>query len=211
MEASRNTAGTASVAYDLHYHDDFKPYLFKTADYGKTWTSIAADLPAWGSTYVIREDPQNARVLYVGTESGLFASIDAGAHWVRWKSTMPYTAVRSLVIHPRDREIVVGTFGLSMWIGDVSVLEQLESALGQRAFLFDVKPTVAYNVRYTYGTSVEEINGDTFFRAPNPPYGAAISYYLRDAAGGLTLTVSNASGKANRTLQEPGPAGAPNV
>src|SRR5439155_20101874 len=208
IEPSRTAAGTAYVAFDLHYHDDFKPYLFKTTDFGKSWTSITRNLPAWGSTYVIREDPHNPRVLYVGTESGLFVSIDGGLHWVRWKSTMPYTAVRSLVVHPRDRELVVGTFGLSIWIGDVSVIEQLESALAQKAFLFEVKPAVAHNIRYTYGTSVEEINGDLFFRAPNPPYGAAIWYYLKEPiAGEVTLTIANGSGKPVRTLAAPGTAG----
>jgi hypothetical protein len=122
IEPSRTAAGTAYVAYDLHYHDDLRPYLFKTTDFGRTWTAIANDLPAWGSTYVIREDPHNPRVLYVGTESGLFVSIDGGAHWVRWKSTMPFTAVRSLVVHPRDRELVVGTFGLSICDFDVADL-----------------------------------------------------------------------------------------
>ena len=208
IEPSRTAAGTAYVAYDLHYHDDFRPYLFKTTDFGRTWTAITNDLPAWGSTYVIREDPHNPRVLYVGTESGLFVSIDGGAHWVRWKSTMPYTAVRSLVVHPRDRELVVGTFGLSLWIGDVSVIEQLESAMGQKTFLFDVKPTVAHNIRYTYGTGVEEINGDLFFRAANPPYGATISYYLKDAiAGDVKLAVNDTSGTVIRTLTGPGRAG----
>lgn len=121
---------------------------------------------------------------------------------------MPYTAVRSLVIHPRDREVVVGTFGLSLWIGDVSVIEQLETAMGQRAFLFDVKPATAYNIRYTYGTSVEEVNGDAFFRGQNPPYGATISYYLREpVAGDVTVAVSDASGKVVRTLTGQGTAG----
>jgi len=205
IEASRASAGTAYVAYDLHYRDDNKPYLFKTTDFGRTWTAITSDLPAWGSTYVIREDPHNPRVLYVGTESGLFVSIDGGAHWIRWKSTLPHTGVRSLVVHPRDRELVVGTFGRSIWIGDVSVIEQLETAIGTQTFLFDVKPAVAHNIRYTYGTAVEEINGDLFFRAPNPPYGATISYYLRDGAAGgnghgVQLTIADAAGKRVRTL-----------
>ena len=212
IEPSRTAAGTAYVAYDLHYRDDNKPYLFKTTDFGRSWTAITSDLPAWGSTYVIREDPHNPRVLYVGTESGLFVSIDGGARWVRWKSTLPHTGVRSLVVHPRDRELVVGTFGRSIWIGDVSAIEQLEKALGQRTFLFEVKPAVAHNVRYTYGTGVEEINGDLFFRAPNPPYGAAISYYLRDTSGngngsGVRLTIADAAGKRVRTLSGPGTSG----
>jgi hypothetical protein len=208
IEPSRKSAGTAYVAYDLHYNDDPKPYLFKTVDYGKTWTTITNDLPSWGSTYVIREDPHNERVLYVGTESGLFVSIDGGGHWVRWKGTLPHTAVRSLVVHPRDRELVVGTFGRSIWIGDVSVIEQLDAALRQSTFLFEVKPAVAHNIRYRYGTSVEEINGDLFFRAPNPPYGATITYSLREPAkGDVTVTISDTSGKAIRSLIGPGTAG----
>jgi photosystem II stability/assembly factor-like uncharacterized protein len=208
IEPSRTSAGTAYVAFDLHYRDDPKPYLFKTADFGRTWTNITNDLPAWGSTYVIREDPHNPRVLYVGTESGLFVSINGGGHWVRWKSTLPHTAVRSLVVHPRDRELVVGTFGRSLWIGDVSVIEQLERGLGQSTFLFDVKPAIAHNIRYRNGTGVEEINGDLFFRAPNPPYGTTITYSLRDqAAGAVKLTVTDRAGKTVRSLVGPGGAG----
>jgi photosystem II stability/assembly factor-like uncharacterized protein len=208
IEPSRTAAGTAYVAYDLHYHDDPAPYIFKTADYGKTWTTLTHDLPRWGSTYVIREDPRNARVLYVGTESGLFVSIDGGDHWTRWKSTLPYTAVRSLVVHPRDRDLVVGTFGRSIWIGDVSVIEQLEQALHESAFLFEIKPTTAYNVRYTHGTSVEEVNGDLFFRAPNPPYGATIPYYLKTAARGeVKVTMKDGANTTVRTLTAPGTAG----
>jgi photosystem II stability/assembly factor-like uncharacterized protein len=208
IEPSHTAAGTAYVAYDLHYHDDPKPYLFKTTDFGKTWTGITHDLPAWGSTYVIREDMHNPRVLYLGTESGLFVSIDGGDHWARWKATLPYTAVRSLVVHPRDRELVVGTFGRSIWIGDVSVVEQLEEALGKTEFLFDVKPAIAYNIRYSYGTAVEEVNGDLFFRAPNPPYGATISYYLRQTVGQqVKLTITDAARRVVRSLTGPGSAG----
>jgi photosystem II stability/assembly factor-like uncharacterized protein len=212
IEPSRKNAGTAYVAYDLHYNDDPKPYLFKTTDFGATWTTITNDLPAWGSTYVIREDPHNERVLYVGTESGLFVSIDGGGHWVRWKATLPHTAVRSLVVHPRDKELVVGTFGRSIWIGDVSVVEQLETAMSQSTFLFEVKPAIAHNIRFKYGTAVEEINGDLFFRAPNPPYGATISYWLRNATGGdAKVTIADGGGKVIRTLTGAGSAGIQHV
>lgn len=208
IEPSRAAAGTAYVAYDLHYRDDPRPYLFKTSDFGRTWTNITANLPAWGNTYVIREDPHNPRVLYVGTEGGLFVSIDGGARWWRWKGKLPHTGVRSLAVQARERELVVGTFGRAIWIADIGPLAQLEEALRERVFFFDVKPAVAHNVRYTYGTGVEEISGDLFFRAPNPPYGTLLSYYLRDAASGeARLVVKDSAGRVVRSLSGPATAG----
>jgi photosystem II stability/assembly factor-like uncharacterized protein len=208
IEPSRTGPGVAYVAFDLHYHDDPRPYLFKTTDFGKTWTSITTDLPGWGSTYVIREDPHNPRVLYVGTESGLFVSIDGGSHWVRWKSNLPHTAVRSLAIQARDRDLVVGTFGRAIWIVDISPVEQLEVAMRGPVFLFDVEPAVAHNVRFTYGTAVEEINGDVFFRGENPPYGTLITYSLAaDAPDNVRLIIKDASGVVVRSLVGPGKAG----
>jgi hypothetical protein len=144
----------------------------------------------------------------VGTESGLFTSIDGGHQWFRWKANLPHTGVRSLAIQARDRDLVVGTFGRAIWVADVSPFPQLEDALGQRAFLFDVEPAVAYNIRYTYGTGVEEINGDLFFRAENPPYGTLITYYLGEqAAGDVRLTIRNAEGKVVRSLSGPAEPG----
>jgi photosystem II stability/assembly factor-like uncharacterized protein len=208
IEPSRTNAGTAYVTFDLHYLDDNRPYVFRTTDFGGSWTDVTHDLPRWGATYVIREDPHNARVLYVGTESGLFVSIDAGGHWVRFKGNLPHTAVRSLVLQPRERDLVVGTFGRSIWIVDVSVVEQMEEALRNERFLFTVEPAVAYNVRYTYGTGVEEINGDSFFRGENPPYGATISYYMRSAsASPVRLAITDASGSLLRTLAGSSEAG----
>ena len=102
IEPSRTAAGTAYVSYDLHYHDDPRPYLLKTTDFGATWSNITHDLPAWGSIYVVREDPQNPQVLYVGTESGLFVSIDGGGRWVRWKSDSAVHG-RSLSCGPSTR------------------------------------------------------------------------------------------------------------
>jgi hypothetical protein len=196
------------VAYDLHYRDDPAPYLFKTTDFGATWTDITGDLPEWGSTYVIREDPANPSVLYVGTESGLFVSIDGGGHWVRWKGNLPHTGVRSLAIQQRDRDLVVGTFGRAIWVVDIAPLGQLEEALGSSAFLFQPDGAVAHNVRYTYGSGVEEINGDLFFRGENPPYGVAFTYYLAEDTGGeARLTVQDSSGRVVRSLTGPGSGG----
>lgn len=208
IEPSHAAAGTAYAAFDLHYRDDPAPYLFRTTDFGATWTEITGDLPAWGSTYVIREDPTNPRVLYVGTEGGLFVSIDGGEHWVRWKGNLPYTGVRSLAIQKRDRDLVVGTFGRAIWVVDIGPLGQLEEALSRPAFLFQPDPAVAHNIRFTYGSAVEEINGDLFFRGENPPYGVPITYYLAGTLGKeVRLTVADASGTVVRTISGPGSAG----
>ena len=120
------------MSYDLHYHDDPKPYLFKTTDFGTTWTNITHDLPAWGSIYVVREDTQNPRVLYVGTESGLFVSIDGGEHWLRWKSNLPHT--RRCVHWWSTRAIASSSSGRSAarsGLRDAAVPQQLEQALRQ--------------------------------------------------------------------------------
>jgi hypothetical protein len=208
IEPSRTAAGTAYVALDLHTRDDDRPYLYKTTDFGATWREITDDLPAFGSTYVIREDPENPRVLYVGTEVGVFVSIDGGEHWLRWKSGLPTAPVRALVVQPRERDLVVGTFGRAIWIGDAAPLAQMEEALARPAFLFDVPDAVAYTVRETYGTWIEELNGDMFFRGENPPYGTVLTVWLAETPSGpVTLTIADAAGKPVRALEAPATAG----
>ncbi len=202
IEPSRAGAGIAYVALDTHYRDGKRPHLYRTENFGGAWTEITSDLPEWGVTYVILEDPHNPNVLYLGTETGLFVSIDRGTHWLRWRSNLPTTAVRSLAIQARDRELVVGTFGQAIWVADIAPIEQLAEALTHESFLFDVKPTVAYNLRHTYGITIEELNGDVFFRGENPPYGAAIFYYLGTSlAGPAKLEISDASGDVIRTME----------
>jgi hypothetical protein len=116
--------------------------------------------------------------------------------------------VRSLAIQRRDRDLVVGTFGRAIWVVDISPLRQLEEALGRSAFLFQPDPAVAYNIRYTYGSGVEEINGDLFFRGENPPYGVAITYFLAEDIGGeARLTLQDSSGRVVRSLTGPGSRG----
>ncbi|MFQ5690823.1 MAG: hypothetical protein ACE5HQ_11185 [Gemmatimonadota bacterium] len=208
IEPSRADSGTVYVAYDAHARDDRHPYLFRTRNYGKKWKEIDSGLPSEGSAFVIREDPRDPRILYVGTEFGLYVSLDEGKHWIRWKSNLPMAAIRDMVIQPREQELVVATFGRAIWIGDIGPLPQLAEAIGHWVFLFDVKPATAYNVRYTYGATIEELNGDLFFRAENPPYGAIISYYQRAADSmGVKLVISDASGRVLRTLDGPGTPG----
>jgi hypothetical protein len=209
IEASRFDKGTAYVAYDAHTREDHKPYFYMTNDYGQTWLDITGDLPHGGSSYVIREDPVNANLLFAGTEFGVYLTIDRGRHWVQLKNNLPTVGVRAMVIQARDHDLVVGTFGRAIWITDIAPFEQMSArVLEQPAQLFDVKPGTLYKTRYTYGATIEELNGDMFFRAENPPYGTVITYYLRENAGQeVTLTVKDQSGKIVRSLKGPGAAG----
>ncbi|HKV12757.1 MAG TPA: hypothetical protein VJ725_31720, partial [Thermoanaerobaculia bacterium] len=208
LEPSRTAAGTAYLALDLHTRDDDRPYLYKTTDFGATWTDITGDLPAFGSTFVIREDPKNPRVLYVGTETGVYVSIEGGGRWVRWKAELPTAPVRALAVQPRERDLVVGTFGRAIWVGAAAPLAQMEEALGKPAFLFDIPEATAFTLRETYGDTIEELNGDQFFRAPNPPYGTVLTYWLRETRPApLRIEITDGSGKLLRTLEAPATAG----
>jgi photosystem II stability/assembly factor-like uncharacterized protein len=209
IEASRFDKGTAYVAYDAHTREDHKPYLYVTNDFGKTWTDITGDLPHGGSSYVIREDPVNRDLLFVGTEFGVYLTIDRGRHWVQLKNNLPTVGVRAMTIQTRDRDLVVGTFGRGIWIMDIAPFEQMNArVLAQLAHLFDVKPGTLFKTRYTYGATIEELNGDMFFRAENPPYGTVITYYLRESAGAeVTLTIKDKDGRTVRSLKGPGSAG----
>jgi len=209
IEASRYDKAAAYVVYDNHTREDHKPYVYLTEDYGRTWQNINGDLPLNGSSYVIREDPVNPNLLFVGTEFGLFMTIDKGQHWIQIKNNLPTVAVRAMAIQERDRDLVVGTFGRAIWVIDIAPFEEMTPrALSQPAYLFDVKPGTLFKIRFTYGATIEELNGDMFFRAENPPYGTTITYYLgENAARDVTLSIKDSSGKTVRTLTGPGTVG----
>ena len=208
IEPSITNAAVAYVVLDRHTLDDKRPYIFMTSDFGATWYNISSNLPEYGPAYIVREDPSNPALLFAGTEFGLYVTFNGGASWTRWQSNLPMSAVRSMVIQARDKELVVGTFGRAIWIADIAPLEQMAEANGKPAYLFQPKDAVAYNVRYTYGATIEELNGDLFFRGENPPYGTAIYYNLAEAIpGGALITISNPRNKVIRRIQAPGTPG----
>jgi photosystem II stability/assembly factor-like uncharacterized protein len=208
IEPSIANPAVAYVALDRHTLDDHRPYIYSTADYGQTWTNITGNLPEFGPTYIVREYPTEPNLLFAGTEFGLYVSFLGGNSWTRWKSNLPISAVRSMVIQPRDRELVVGTFGRAIWTADIAPLEQAADANGKVAYLFQPKDAVAHNIRYTYGATIEELNGDLFFRAENPPYGTTIYYSLGDSIpGGVLITISNPKNSVIRRIRAEGAAG----
>ncbi|MEP6919874.1 MAG: hypothetical protein ABI967_02030 [bacterium] len=209
IEASRYDKAIAYVAYDNHTREDHNPYLFRTADFGKTWNDITGDLPRNGSSYVIREDPANPNLLFAGTEFGVFVTIDLGRHWVQLKNNLPTVAVRAMAIQPREHELVVGTFGRAIWITDIAPFEEMGPPLfEQSAHLFSIKPGTLFKTRFTYGATIEELNGDMFFRAQNPPFGTTITYYLSQNLGhDISIVIKDEKGTVVSTLSGAGTAG----
>ena len=131
LAASNHDANTVYAAFDNHKNEDFKPYLLKSTDAGKTWTSIAGNLPENGPVLAFAEDPVNANLLFAGTEFGAFFTIDGGAHWVRLKGGLPTIAVRDMVIQAREGDLVIATFGRGFYVlDDISPLRQIKAGIG---------------------------------------------------------------------------------
>jgi photosystem II stability/assembly factor-like uncharacterized protein len=198
FDASHFDAGTAYAAFDRHQDDDFGPWAFKTTDFGQTWTSIKSDLPAKGYVHVVREDPKVKTLLYCGTELGVFASWDGGGHWVSIRNNVPPVAVRDIVVHPRDNDLIIATHGRGVFILDsATALQQIATAKANDVFLFDVRQATRYQM---WGR--DSNLGQRTFTAQNPPAGALIDYYLKaDVNGPIVITVADKSGKTIRTIR----------
>jgi hypothetical protein len=200
IDASHFDAGTAYVAVDGHRSDDLKPYVFVTRNYGQSFESITSDLPAYGNVQVIREDPKNRTLLYVGTEFGLFISLDGGKQWKKFMNNYPTVRTDDIVVHPRDNDLIVATHGRSVWIADdITPLQQLTADVqAQDAFLFDIRPAVAWLNDQQRGS---QGGGQKRFIGENPPRGAYISYYLKSAAtGDVKISIADVSGRVVRNL-----------
>jgi len=196
IEPSRFDAGTVYVVADNHRSNDYRNYVFASTDFGQTWTSITNDLPPNRVVRTVREDPRNRDVLYLGTELGLFISSDRGARWMPLGLGMPTVAVYDMVVHPRENDLVLATHGRGVWILDnVNPLQELTGEIASRpAHLFTLEP--ADQIRYADETAH---SGDMIFHGQNPPAGAIIDYYLRDAADSTgpaapVITIFNGGG-----------------
>jgi photosystem II stability/assembly factor-like uncharacterized protein len=142
VEASRHARERAYVSLNGYRQDDITPYLYRTDDLGRTWTSIAKGLPA-EPINVVREDPENADVLYVGTDKGVYVTLDRGTTWTALQSGLPNVPVHDLVVHPRERELVAGTHGRSAWIVDVLPVQELAAVREQGVHVFAISPLQA--------------------------------------------------------------------
>ncbi len=198
IEASRHNAGTVYASFDGHRSNDFAAYLYRSTDFGNTWTSIVGDLPANRVIHAMHEDPKNPNLLYIATEQGLYLTADSGKHWVEFVSNLPRVPVNDFVIHPRDNDLVLATHGRGVWILDaVASLQELTAeTMASPAHLFTIRP--ADEIRY-FNPKAHE--GDMVFHGTNPPDGAIVDYYLQSSGGDVGLSVVDGAGKTVATLQ----------
>lgn len=189
---SRHDENTIFVAFDNHRSDDYRNHVFKSSDFGETWTSIAGNLPPDRVVRAIGDDPKNRSLLYVATEFGFYFSPDAGSRWVEVKNNLPRVAVNDFTIHPRDNDLVLATHGRGIWILDnLSSLQELTpDVLSSAAHLFSIEP--AQMIRYANQTAHA---GDMIFRGENPPDGAIVDYYLAGSSNNVRLTVHDSAGR----------------
>ncbi len=198
MDASHFDTLGAYAAVNTIRLDDFRPYVYRTHDGGKTWTAIVSGIDSGATINVVREDPKRRGLLYAGSETQVWVSFDDGDHWQSLRTNMPATSIRDLVI--KDDDIVVGTHGRGFWIlDDVTPLRQLGADLTMHdAALF--RPALATRVRFSMYTDTPLPPDEP--RAPNPPDGVPIDYYLKNPASQLTLEVLDATGKLVRRYEK---------
>ncbi|WKW10932.1 hypothetical protein Strain138_000165 [Pseudogemmatithrix spongiicola] len=205
IEPSQFDAGRVYVTYDNHRRGDFTPYVFVSDDNGRTFRSIANNLPKGGPDFVhvIREDVKNQHLLFVGTDVGAYVSGDRGATWQKFMTGLPNVPVHDLRIHPRDAELIAGTHGRSIWIVDIAPLQQMGGALSQTAHLYAPRPAFQYGERRMEGHST----GNMLFQAPSPQYGADIWYRVGKNVGPVRIAILDVNGDTLQTLTGQGQAG----
>ncbi|MHC1708379.1 MAG: WD40/YVTN/BNR-like repeat-containing protein [Bacteroidales bacterium] len=195
--ASQHDAAVVYACFDNHKQSDFKPYVLKSNDRGKSWKSITSNLPERGSTNVIAEDHGKPELLFVGTEFGVFTSINGGKRWIQLKGGLPTTAIKDIDIQKRENDLVLATFGRGFYIlDDYSPLRSInDKVLNEEAFIFPVKDAMMFIQK-----SGKTEQGESYFSAKNPPVGATFTYYYRDNLQSLKKTRQ----KAEKDLDKKG-------
>jgi hypothetical protein len=193
IDPSPHDSNTAYVAVDRHKLDDFKPYIFKTTDLGKTWSAIVNGIPDGAYVHAVREDPKKRGMLYAGTELGVFVSLDDGAHWQPLQLNLPVSPIHDLVV--KDDDLVVATHGRSFWVlDDITPLRQLETQSPQADIIL-YQPQTALRLHYPTEFDKRQPVGE------NPPPGTIINYYFKTTPKEeVSLEILDSSGKVVRHL-----------
>ena len=226
IEPGQHDAGTAYVAANRYKHDDFSPYIYKTENYGRTWSQITAGIPADTFVRAVREDPEVSGLLYAGTEVGLYVSYDGGARWHRWQGrSLPVVPLHDLIV--KDGDLALATHGRSFWVFDdlTPVRELARKRATGMSRLFTPRPTVRYKTYAGFGSKTEaapmknyrhpagsqfaslveeQPNGEKvelhLDAGKNPPDGVIVTYFLRAAPKNITLTFLDGRGKTIRSF-----------
>ncbi|TAE36483.1 MAG: hypothetical protein EAZ70_11275 [Runella slithyformis] len=213
IQASKYAAGEAFVVFDNHRTNDWKPYVFRTKDFGKTWESVVND-PKVGFCYAIAQDPEAPNLLFLGTETGLYVSIDAGKNWNKWKAGYPTVPTMDLVIHPRDHDLAIGTFGRAIYILDDirplrSIAQNGVKVLSDSIKVFPAPE--AYLASYRQPQGKHDFQTDNLFMGENRPQGAMVSFnYLpkdKDKKDSVKVEIFDANRQTIRTFKAEAKAG----
>jgi len=199
--SSQHDAAIAYVCKSGFRNDDFTPMIFKTTDFGQSWTKITNGISN-APVNVISEDPQKQDLLYAGNDEGVFISFNGGENWQSLRSNMPVVAVKDLKVQPRENDLIVGTYGRGAFIMDVSLLQQLDNnILNQEAYLFEIetKPERNYSERAYWGNYV--LSGDSHAFTENEENGMVIYYYLKNDDQEATIEIYDAMGKSVKELK----------
>jgi hypothetical protein len=200
VEASHFDFNAAYASVDRHQLEDFRPYVYRTRDMGRTWQGITEGLPADGYVHVVREDPERQGLLFAGTERGAFVSFDDGDHWQPLQLNLPVTSVRDFQIYAND--LIVATHGRGFWaIDDIGALRQADASVAQAdAYLYRPTDTTLYDQGGDNGTPFQKDEP----QAENPPEGVYIDYWLgADAPGAVTLEILDGAGAVLQDLSAP--------
>lgn len=203
IEASRTAACMAYATFERHFMDDYKPYVYRTADCGATWTNITGNLPDGAYLQVLREDPKNAQVLYAGTEAGLYVSVTGGGSWFRLGGNLPVVPVHEVLVHGRENDLIVATHARGIWIlDDASAIQELAAAAAApKMHLFKMRTATRFATKTTKTPSL----GDALYRGTNPAYGAIVRYQLAsrpDSATPVRIEVRDSAGVVVRVLND---------
>ena len=181
--ASQHNENVVYAVFNNHRQGDFKPYLIKSSDKGKTWTNISTTLPELGSVYSIAEDHKNPELIFCGTEFGFYFSLDAGKNWVELTSGLPSSVcIKDIAIQKEENDLVLASFGRGFFVlDDYTLLQNIKvDDLKKTAVIFPIKNGLVFHQSTPFGHKGKSFQGESFFTSPNPPIGATISYYLKD-------------------------------
>ncbi len=198
IHASEHQAGTAFVTVDQHRMNDFRPYVFMTKNFGKSWEKISSNLPKDDYVKVVRQDPHNPNLLFAGMEHGIYASWNLGKSWEKINVDLPNVSVRDLRIQARDRDLIVGTHGRGAYIlDDIRPLEELNMAQGKSLHVFPVREAVLWNMFWR----IENL-GDRTYKAKNPEFGAYINFSInQDTSDPVVVEIKDSKGNIVTTLE----------